>query len=121
MSFPIPTDLAVLLALAFGAGTLTQLARQLAQPVAPTLRRTLALGVLAGIAALSVVALLSATLTPVPAPALLVASACVSGWSGPNLLGRLGLLIEKRLGLTPSEGKPDASDELPADVRSEVK
>lgn len=99
---PIPPDVLGLLVFAFGAGTLTQLARQLAQPTPLSLRRTLALGVLAGIAALSVVALLTATMSPAPAQALLLAAACISGWSGPSLLGRLGSVVERRLGLTTS-------------------
>lgn len=108
---PLAPELTALMLVAFAAGSFTQLARQLAAPTSPTLRRTLALSVLGGIAALSVVALLSATLTPAPASALLLAAACVSGWSGPRLLTRLGALIERRLGLAP--GNDPAELDLP--------
>jgi len=81
------------------AGALTQLARQLARPTAPPLRRLLALAAAAGIAALTVAALLSVWLRPPPAPALLLAAACITGWSGPGILTRLGALIERKLGL----------------------
>lgn len=87
------------LATAFVAGTITQLARQLAVPGALRLRPTLALAVAAGIAALSAVALLAVTLPDGASPALLLAAACVTGWSGPGLLARLGTLVERRLGL----------------------
>lgn len=95
------TELLPLLATAFGAGAVTQLARLLSRPVSPPARRVLALAVAAGIAALTAVALLSVTvpLRSGPAPALLLAAACVVGWSGPSLLTRLGGLIERRLGL----------------------
>ncbi len=101
-SSPFAPELLAQVLVAFAAGSFTQLARQLAAPSSPTVRRTLALAALGGIAALSVVALLSASLTPAPAPALLLAAGCISGWSGPSLLGRLGTLIERRLGLSGS-------------------
>ncbi|ACO44918.1 hypothetical protein DEDE109153_12995 [Deinococcus deserti] len=91
--------LAPLLAATFLAGSLTQLTRQLARPKAPPLRLALAQATAAGIAALSVSALLSAAVSPAPDPALLLAFACVTGWSGPRILSRLGGLIEKWLGL----------------------
>ena len=84
---------------AFAAGAVTQLARQLARTQPPGLRATLALGVAAGIAALTVVALLSASVPTGTAPALLLAAACVTGWSGPGILARLGSLVERKLGL----------------------
>ncbi|MFC3832290.1 MULTISPECIES: hypothetical protein [Deinococcus] len=93
------------LATAFVAGTVTQLARQLAAPGALHLRSTLALAVAAGIAALSAVALLAVTLPDGASPALLLAAACVTGWSGPGLLSRLGMLVERRLGL-PGASQP---------------
>jgi hypothetical protein len=93
------TDVLSLLGPALLAGTVTQLARQLARPAAPPLRRLLALAAAAGIAALTVVALLSVFLKPVPPPALLLAAACIIGWSGPGILSRLGTLIERKLGL----------------------
>ncbi|WP_309570423.1 hypothetical protein [Deinococcus sp.] len=101
------------LATAFTAGTITQLARQLATPGTLRLRTTLALAVAAGIAALSVVALLAVTIPADTSPALLLAAACVTGWSGPSILGRLGSLIERRLGL-PSTTQPF---DPPADPR----
>lgn len=101
------TSLLSLLGPALVAGTLTQLARQLARPAAPPLRRLLALGGAAGIAALTVVALLSVFMKPPPVPALLLAAACITGWSGPGILSRLGALIERKLG-------------LPGDLSSEV-
>ncbi|GAA5502085.1 hypothetical protein Dxin01_01824 [Deinococcus xinjiangensis] len=105
MSLPSPLapEQTALMLVAFAAGASTQLARQLAAPTSPTLRRTFAFGVLGGIAAVSVVALLSASLTPSPSAALLLAAACISGWSGPKLLGRLGTLIERRLGLSSAD------------------
>lgn len=107
MSIPnFPEDLVPVLALAFAAGLVTQLARQLAQAVTPSVRRVLALAIAAGIAALTVVALLSALMSPPPAAAFLLASACVTGWSGPHILTRLGTLIERRLGLTPPAPEP---------------
>ena len=87
------------LATAFTAGTVTQLARQLAAPGTLRLRTTVALAVAAGIAALSVVALLAVTLPAQTSPALLLAAACVTGWSGPGILARLGSVVERRLGL----------------------
>ena len=93
------SGLAPLLGVAFAAGAVTQLARQLARPFIPRLRQVLALAVAAGIAALTVVALLTVFLRPPPAPALLLAAACVTGWSGPGILTRLGALIERKLGL----------------------
>ncbi|MEF2276890.1 hypothetical protein V3W47_01185 [Deinococcus sp. YIM 134068] len=107
MTDPAPlTDLLPLLATAFGAGAVTQLARLLSRPAPPPARRALALAVAAGIAAVTAVALLSVTvpLRSAPAPALLLAAACVTGWSGPGLLTRLGGLIERRLGLGGQEG-----------------
>ncbi|GGL75151.1 hypothetical protein GCM10010840_11570 [Deinococcus aerolatus] len=102
--------LAPLLGAAFVAGGITQLARLLGQSEPPRTRAVLALAVAAGIAALTVVALLTVTLRPEPAPALLLAAACVTGWSGPGILARLGAVIERRLGLssTPSVFAPDA-------------
>ncbi|GGK32067.1 hypothetical protein GCM10008955_27430 [Deinococcus malanensis] len=97
--------LAPLLIAAFLAGSLTQLTRQFARPRAPALRPALAQAAAAGIAALSVSALLSATLSPAPSPALLLALACVTGWSGPRILGRLGSLIEKWLGLHGTDAR----------------
>lgn len=92
-------DLFPLLGTAFGAGSVTQLARQLARPAPPRARRVLAHAAAAGIAALTVVALLTVLWRPAPAPALLLAAACVTGWSGPGILTRLGGVIERRLGL----------------------
>ncbi|MFC4426809.1 hypothetical protein [Deinococcus navajonensis] len=109
--------LAPLLGAAFVAGSLTQLTRQLARPQAPALRPTAALAVAAGIAALSVAALLSATLAPAPAPALLLAAACITGWSGPHILARLGSLIERQLGLGPAVTEAsDSASSLPASL-----
>ncbi|MFC4640432.1 hypothetical protein [Deinococcus hohokamensis] len=105
-SFSSLLALAPLLGAAFVAGSLTQLTRQLARPQVPALRPTAAQSTAAGIAALSVVALLSATISPAPAPALLLAAACVTGWSGPHILARLGGLIERQLGLVTAI--PDA-------------
>ncbi|MBB5234531.1 hypothetical protein [Deinococcus budaensis] len=104
---PLSSSFAALLPVlgpALLAGTVTQLARQLARPEAPPLRRLLALAAAAGIAALTVTALLSVWLRPPPAPALLLAAACITGWSGPGILTRLGALIERKLGLP--EGRP---------------
>lgn len=92
-------NLLPLLSTAFGAGSVTQLARQLARTAPPRARRVLALAAAAGIAALTVVALLTVLWRPTPAPALLLAAACVTGWSGPGILTRLGAVIERRLGL----------------------
>ncbi len=94
--------LAPLLGAAFAAGGVTQLARLLSQSTAPRARTAAALAVAAGIAALTVVALLTAAVPQGVAPALLLAAACVTGWSGPGILARLGTLIERRLGLTPT-------------------
>ncbi|GGL97131.1 hypothetical protein [Deinococcus aerophilus] len=94
--------LAPLLGAAFAAGGVTQLARLLAQNAPPHVRMAAALGVAAGIAALTVVALLTAAIPHGVDPALLLAAACVTGWSGPGILARLGTLIERRLGLTPT-------------------
>lgn len=100
--------LAPLLTATFLAGSLTQLTRQCARPKAPALRLALAQAAAAGIAALSVSALLSAALSPVPEPALLLAFACATGWSGPRILGRLGSLTEKWLGLhSPTPGSQE--------------
>lgn len=99
------STLAPLLGVAFAAGAVTQLARQLARPLAPGARQVLALAVAAGIAALTVVALLTVLLRPPPAPALLLAAACVTGWSGPGILTRLGALIERKLGLPGDPGR----------------
>lgn len=100
MTDPTPlTSLAPLLGTAFAAGAVTQLARQLSHVTPPRLRRVAALATAAGIAALTVTALLTVLLRPPPAPALLLAAACVIGWSGPGILTRLGVLIERRLGL----------------------
>ncbi|GHF39782.1 hypothetical protein HNQ07_001693 [Deinococcus metalli] len=98
------------LATAFAAGTVTQLARQLAAPGPLRVRSTVALAVAAGIAALSVVALLAVTLPTGTSAALLLAAACVTGWSGPGILARLGQLVERRLGLpaTPQPFDPPA-------------
>lgn len=112
---PLPSSLLLwlpTLGAAFAAGTITQLARQLACPRPPGLRATLALGVAAGIAALTVVALLSAGAPAGATPSLLLAAACITGWSGPGILARLGQLVERRLGLpVPSnpldEGRRD--------------
>ena len=111
--FPSLLTLAPLLGAAFGAGSITQLARLLAQADTPRARTAAAVSVAAGIAAVTVVALLTVTLRPEPAPALLLAAACVSGWSGPGILARLGAVIERRLGLAPAPGvfAPDASQE----------
>ncbi|GGL14673.1 hypothetical protein [Deinococcus radiotolerans] len=95
---PTLRDLLPLLLLSFSAGSLTQLTRLLARPGRPRLRPTLALATAAGIAALTVSALTCAAL-PHPAPALLLALACVTGWSGPGILARLGGLVERQLGL----------------------
>lgn len=94
--------LAPLLGAAFVAGGITQLARLLGQDRTPRARAVVALAVAAGIAALTVVALMTVTLRPDPAPALLLAAACVTGWSGPGILARLGAVIERRLGLSPA-------------------
>lgn len=110
------TDFAPLLSLlapALLAGGVTQLARQLARPAAPPLRRLLALAAAAGIAALTVVALLSAFLKPVPPPALLLAAACITGWSGPGILSRLGTLIERKLGLPGNLSSEPPANEAP--------
>lgn len=93
------TDLLPVLTLAFGTGGVTQLTRQLAKPTAPRARTTIALTIAAGLAALTVVALLNASLKANADPALLLAASCISGWTGPSLLSRLGSLIERRLGL----------------------
>ncbi len=101
--------LAPLLGTALVAGSLTQLARRLALPDAPRLRPTLALSLAAGIAALTVTALLLG-LSRDPgsvSPAWLLAAACITGWSGPDILARLGQLIEKRLGLPATPPLPD--------------
>lgn len=103
MTDPTPlSGLAPLLGTAFAAGAVTQLARLLARVALPRLRQVLALAMAAGIAALTVTALLTVLLRPPPAPALLLAAACVTGWSGPGILTRLGAMIERRLGL-PAE------------------
>lgn len=110
------TDFAPLLSLlapALLAGSVTQLARQLARPAAPPLRRLLALSAAAGIAALTVVALLSVFLKPAPAPALLLAAACITGWSGPGILSRLGTLIERKLGLPGDLSSEASGNEAP--------
>lgn len=110
-----PTSLSTLFPLlgtAFAAGAATQLARQLARPAPPRVRLVLALGVAAGIAALTVVALLTTVLRPPPAPALLLAAACVTGWSGPGILTRLGTLVERRLG-AGGLLEPDPGPEIP--------
>lgn len=113
--------LAPLLIAAFLAGSLTQLTRQFARPKAPALRPALAQAVAAGIAALSVSALLSATLSPAPAPALLLAFACVTGWSGPRILGRLGSLLEKWLGLPGTDAHcPDHAPAADAGAWAEL-
>ena len=39
-----------------------------------------------------------------PTLLLLLAAACVTGWSGPGILTRLGGVIERRLGLAPLHG-----------------
>ena len=104
-SSPVPASLlllAPLLGAAFVAGGITQLARLLGQNETPRARAVAALAVAAGIAALTVVALMTVTLPPDPSPALLLAAACVTGWSGPGILARLGTVIERRLGLSPS-------------------
>ncbi|MBZ9750502.1 hypothetical protein K7W42_06475 [Deinococcus sp. HMF7604] len=93
----LPT-LAPLLLLAFAAGSFTQLTRLLARPGRLRLRPTAAQALAAGVAALTVVALLSLAF-PAPAPAALLAAACVTGWSGPAILGRLSALTERQLGL----------------------
>ena len=94
--------LAPLLGATFVAGSVTQLARLLGQNETPRARAVAALAVAAGIAALTVAALMTVTLRPAPAPALLLAAACVTGWSGPGILARLGAVIERRLGLSPA-------------------
>lgn len=94
---PTLRDLLPLL-LSFTAGSLTQLTRLLSRPGAPRLRPTLALSAAAGIAALTVGALTSAAL-PRPEPSLLLALACVTGWSGPGILARLSGVVERQLGL----------------------
>ncbi len=119
-SSPIPPSLltlAPLLGAAFVAGGITQLARLLGQDQTPRARTVAALAVAAGIAALTVVALMTVTLRPDPAPALLLASACVTGWSGPGILARLGALIERRLGLSPSPAL-FAPDPAPAEAEA---
>ncbi|OLV15449.1 hypothetical protein [Deinococcus marmoris] len=117
-SSPVPPSLltlAPLLGAAFVAGGITQLARLLGQDQTPRARTVAALAVAAGIAALTVVALMTVTLRPDPAPALLLAAACVTGWSGPGILARLGALIERRLGLSPSPAL-FAPDPAPAEA-----
>lgn len=100
MTDPTPlSGLTPLLGVAFTAGAVTQLARQLARAVLPRLRQVAALSTAAGIAALTVTALLTVLVRPAPAPALLLAAACVTGWSGPGILSRLGGLVERKLGL----------------------
>lgn len=103
---PAPSllSLAPLLGAAFLAGSVTQLTRQLAGRHRPRLRPTAALSVAAGIAALTVVALMTVTLPQQAAPALQLAAACITGWSGPGLLTRLGSLLERRLGLNAGSG-----------------
>lgn len=111
MSDPTPlTGLLPLLGSAFLAGAVTQLARQLARPAPPRARMVTALAAAAGIAALTVVALLTALLRPAPAPALLLAAACVTGWSGPGILTRLGTLLERKLGLPPEAAREGAGE-----------
>ena len=95
---------------AFAAGSVTQLARQFARAQPPGLRTILALGVAAGIAALTVVALLGASVPTTTAPALLLAAACITGWSGPGILARLGSLVERRLGLPVPSNPLDEPD-----------
>lgn len=103
MSDFIPlTGLLPLLGSAFLAGAVTQLTRQLSRVTLPGPRRVVALVVAAGIAALTVAALLITLLRPAPGPALLLAAACVTGWSGPGILTRLGALIERQLGVPRS-------------------
>ncbi|WP_019586461.1 hypothetical protein [Deinococcus apachensis] len=100
MTDPTPlSGIAPLLGVAFAAGAVTQLARQLARVTLPRLRQVAALSMAAGIAALTVTALLTVFMRPAPAPALLLAAACVIGWSGPGILTRLSALIERKLGL----------------------
>jgi hypothetical protein len=117
---PVPPSLlslAPLLGAALVAGSVTQLARLLGQSEPPRARAALALALAAGIAALTVVALMTVTLRPDPDPALLLAAACVTGWSGPGILARLGAVIESRLGLAPApavfapEAGPEAQKE----------
>lgn len=103
---PVPLHWWLLVGATFGAGLVTQVARLLSRAKAPGARATLALGVCAGIAAITVVALLSVTLPQPASPAILLAAACVTGWSGPGILGRLGGLIERRLGLTGAPPSP---------------
>ncbi|WP_146160603.1 hypothetical protein [Deinococcus arcticus] len=98
---PALSTLAPLLLLAFAAGSFTQLTRVLSRPGRQSARRTAAQALAAGVAALTVSALLSAALPSPVAPALLLAAACVTGWSGPAILARLGVLMERQLGLRP--------------------
>lgn len=116
--FPPPLlALAPLLGTALVAGSLTQLARRLALPDPPRLRPTLALSLAAGIAALTVTALLLG-LSRDPgtvSPAWLLAAACITGWSGPDILARLGQLIEKRLGLPASPAPAGNVPQVPAE------
>lgn len=105
---PVPSTLpalAPLLITAFTAGTLTQLTRLLTRTGRLRARPTAARAAAAGIAALTVAALLSATLTH-PSPALLLALACVTGWTGPSILARLGSLVERQLDLRPDAPGP---------------
>lgn len=87
-----------LLAAAFVSGAGMQLLRLLTWRAPPRLRVLLARLAAAGMAALLVAGLLKA-LQPGTAPALLLAAACLSGWSGPGLLTRLEALLAERLGL----------------------
>lgn len=95
---PALLALAPTLGAAFLAGAITQLARQLAHTHLLPARAISALAVVGGIAALTVIALLS-TLPQAQPPELLLAAACITGWSGPKILTRLGSLLERRLGL----------------------
>ncbi|WP_034385840.1 hypothetical protein [Deinococcus sp. YIM 77859] len=99
------TGLLPVLGSTFLAGALTQLTRQLSRAAPLGARRVGALTAAAGIAALTVAALLTVLLRPAPTPALLLAAACVTGWSGPGILTRLGGVIERQLGVP---GPPEA-------------
>ena len=90
-----------LLALAFVLAVAAQLSRQLAQPRPLGLRRLLAGGLGAGLAAVATDVLLLAWFSV--GHALLLAVGLVVGWAGPGVLARLALVIEGRYGLRPPD------------------
>ncbi|MEW6421862.1 MAG: hypothetical protein AB1511_09075 [Deinococcota bacterium] len=104
--------LAPLLGGTFIAGVLTQLVRQLARSTPPQVRVVIALAVAGGIAALTVTALMTGVMRPVPSPALLLAAACMSGWSGPRILTQLGTLLERKLGLATEAREVGSGNEM---------